>query len=383
MTVNSGLINCPKLTLCDVDNKVLTISTPVIVIDSFIKIVFINTNTMVDINIERAMAEMNRRGFLDVEIDASLDLFREIELLKKEKNAVVLAHYYQEPDIQDVADYIGDSLGLAQQAEKTNADMIVFAGVHFMAETAKILNPNKKVLLPDLKAGCSLADSAPADAFKAFREKHPDHIVISYINCTADVKAMSDIICTSSNAQKIIESVPKDQPIIFAPDKNMGAWLIKKTGRDMLLWNGACMVHEIFSQQKILKLKNQHPDAKIIAHPECEEAVLQYADYIGSTTQLLKFAVTDAANEFIVATETGILHQMQKDAPLKTFIPAPPDNMCACNDCPHMKLNTLEKLYLCMKYEQPEILMDEKTRVAALKPIQRMLEISKAAGLGG
>ncbi len=365
------------------DNKVLTILTPVIVISSFIKIVFINTNTMVDINIERARAEIDRRGFLDVEIDASVDLFREIELLKKEKNAIVLAHYYQEPDIQDIADYIGDSLGLAQQAEKTNADMIVFAGVHFMAETAKILNPNKKVLLPDLKAGCSLADSAPANIFKAFREKHPDHIVISYINCTADIKAMSDIICTSSNAQKIIESVPKDQPIIFAPDKNLGAYLIKKTGRDMLLWNGACMVHEIFSQQKILKLKAQHPNAKIIAHPECEEAVLQFADYIGSTTQLLKFAVTDAANEFIVATETGILHQMQKDAPLKTFIPAPPDNMCACNDCPHMKLNTLEKLYLCMKYEQPEILMDEKTRVAALKPIQRMLEISKAAGLGG
>jgi quinolinate synthase len=338
---------------------------------------------MADINMQRAMAEVDRRGFLDLEVDASVDLFREIELLKKEKNAIVLAHYYQEPDIQDVADYIGDSLGLAQQAEKTNADIIVFAGVHFMAETAKILNPNKKVLLPDLKAGCSLADSAPADAFKAFKERHPGHIVISYINCTADIKAMSDIICTSSNAQKIIESVPEDQPIIFAPDKNLGAYLIKKTGRDMLLWNGACMVHEIFSQQKILKLKAQHPNAKIIAHPECEEAVLQHADFIGSTTQLLKFAVIDAGNEFIVATETGILHQMQKDAPLKTFIPAPPDNMCACNDCPHMKLNTLEKLYLCMKYEQPEILMDEKTRVAALKPIQRMLQISKVAGLGG
>ena len=338
---------------------------------------------MPDINIAEREAEVQLKGFLDVDIDPALDLFHEIEVLKKEKNAVVLAHYYQEPDIQDVADYIGDSLGLAQQAAKTNADMIVFAGVHFMAETAKILNPFKKVLLPDLKAGCSLADSAPAAAFKAFKDQHPDHIVISYINCTADIKAMSDIICTSSNAEKIIESVPKGQPIIFAPDKNLGAYLNKKTGRDMLLWNGACMVHEIFSQQKILRLKALHPNAKLIAHPECEEAVLQHADYIGSTTQLLKFATTNDTQEFIVATETGILHQMQKDAPEKTFIPAPPDNMCACNDCPHMKLNTLEKLYLCMEYEQPEISMGESIRLAALKPIQRMLEISKAAGLGG
>ncbi len=338
---------------------------------------------MVDMNIAEAASKVELKGFLDIDINPSLDLFREIELLKKEKNAIVLAHYYQEPDIQDVADFIGDSLGLAQQAAKTNADMIVFAGVHFMAETAKILNPTKKVVLPDLKAGCSLADSAPAAAFKQFKEQHPDHIVISYINCTADIKAMSDIICTSSNAEKIIESVPKHQPIIFAPDKNLGGYLNKKTGRNMLLWNGACMVHEIFSQQKILKLKALHPDAKIIAHPECEEAVLQYADFIGSTTQLLKFAVNDAAQKFIVATETGILHQMQKDAPLKTLIPAPPDNLCACNDCPHMKLNTLEKLYLCMQYEQPEILMEESIRVAALKPIKKMLEISKAAGLGG
>lgn len=338
---------------------------------------------MEDFNIADAKKEIPLKGFLDIDVDASLDLFHEIEILKKEKNAIILAHYYQEPDIQDVADFIGDSLGLAQQAAKTNADIIVFAGVHFMAETAKILNPSKKVVLPDLKAGCSLADSAPASAFGKFKEQHPNHVVISYINCTADIKALSDIICTSSNAQKIIESVPQEQPIIFAPDKNLGAYLNKKTGRNMLLWNGACMVHEIFSQQKILKLKALHPDAKIIAHPECEEAVLQYADFIGSTTQLLKFAVTDTANEFIVATETGILHQMQKDAPGKTFIPAPPDNLCACNDCPHMKLNTLEKLYLCMEYEQPEILMDETIRVAALKPIQRMLEISKAAGLGG
>lgn len=338
---------------------------------------------MVDINIPDAKTNLKAKGFLDVDVDASLDLFNEIEIVKKERNAIVLAHYYQEPDIQDVADYIGDSLGLAQQAVKTNADMIVFAGVHFMAETAKILNPNKKVVLPDLLAGCSLADSAPADEFAAFKNQYPDHVVISYINCSAEIKAMSDIICTSSNAEKIIESVPEDQPIIFAPDKNLGAYLIKKTGRNMVLWNGACMVHEIFSQQKIARLKMRHPNAKIIAHPECEEAVLQYADFIGSTTQLLKFAVTDAANEFIVATETGILHRMQKDAPQKTFIPAPPDNLCACNDCPHMKLNTLEKLYLCMKYGEPEIIMDEVIRAASLKPILKMLEISKAAGLGG
>src|SRR5437867_4263505 len=271
-----------------------------------------------------AKKDIEENGFLDVELDPTLDLFTEIERLKKEKNAVLLAHYYQEPDIQDVADYIGDSLGLAQQAAKTNADMIVFAGVHFMAETAKILNPSKKVLLPDLKAGCSLADSAPADLFRAFKQKYPGHIVISYINCSAEIKALSDIICTSSNAQKIIESVPEDQPIIFAPDKNLGAYLNKKTGRNMVLWNGACMVHEIFSLEKITKLKIRHPKAKLIAHPECEDAVLRLADFIGSTTQLLKYAVQDNCNEFIVATETGILHQMQKDAPHKTFIPAPP-----------------------------------------------------------
>ena len=336
-----------------------------------------------EINIAAARKKINEKGFLDVDINPTLDLFQEIERLKKEKNAILLAHYYQEPDIQDVADYIGDSLGLAQQAAKTDAEIIVFAGVHFMAETAKILNPNKKVLLPDLKAGCSLADSAPADLFEAFKAKHPGHIVISYINCTADIKALSDIICTSSNAQKIIESVPADQPIIFAPDKNLGAYLNKQTGRNMVLWNGACMVHEIFSLEKITKLKIRHPKAKLIAHPECEDAILKIADFIGSTTQLLKFAVADNATEFIVATETGILHQMQKDAPNKTFIPAPPNNACACNDCPHMKLNTLEKLYLCMEYEEPEILMEESLRVAALKPIKRMLDISKAAGLIG
>ncbi|MBC6492833.1 quinolinate synthase NadA [Flavihumibacter stibioxidans] len=335
------------------------------------------------INMESAWNNIERVGYLDIEIDPALDIFQEIERLKKEKNAIILAHYYQEPDIQDVADYIGDSLGLAQQAEKTTADMIVFAGVHFMAETAKILNPTKKVLLPDLKAGCSLADSAPADLFSAFKKQHPDHIVISYINCSAEIKALSDIICTSGNAEKIIESVPVDQPIIFAPDKNLGAFLNKKTGRNMVLWNGACMVHEIFSLEKITRLKVRHPNAKLIAHPECEDPLLRIADFIGSTTQLLKYTQQDNANEYIVATETGILHQMQKASPEKTFIPAPPDNSCACNDCPHMKLNTLEKLYLCMKYEKPEILMDENLRLAAKKPIDRMLEISRAAGLVG
>ena len=325
--------------------------------------------------------EIERKGFLDTAIDPTLDLFEEIEKLKKEKNAVLLAHYYQEADIQDVADYIGDSLGLAQHAEKTKADMIVFAGVHFMAETAKILNPNKKVVLPDLKAGCSLADSAPPELFRKFREKHPDHIVISYINCSAGIKALSDIICTSSNAPYIVQSVPKDQPIIFAPDKNLGAYLIKKTGRDMLLWNGACMVHEMFSMEKIMKLKIRHPKAKLLAHPECEEPILKLADFVGSTTGLLKFSQNDPSEEFIVATETGILHQMEKSSPNKKFIPAPPTNSCACNDCPHMKLNTLEKLYLCMKYEVPEIIMEEEIRMKAKKPIDRMLEISAQYGL--
>jgi quinolinate synthase len=328
-----------------------------------------------------AKMNVNQNGFLDIELDPALDLFSEIEKLKKEKNAVLLAHYYQEPDIQDVADYIGDSLGLAQQAEKTNADMIVFAGVHFMAETAKILNPNKKVVIPDLKAGCSLSDSCPPVLFKKFKEQHPGHVVISYINCSAGIKALSDVICTSSNAKIIVESFPKEQPIIFAPDKNLGAYINKTTGRKMLLWNGACMVHEIFSLEKITKLKTRHPQAKLVAHPECEDAVLRIADYIGSTTGLLKFTQSDAAQEYIVATETGILHQMMKACPDKTFIPAPPNNSCACNDCPHMKRNTLEKLYLCMKYEMPEIVMDNSVRIAAKKPIDRMLEISRSAGL--
>jgi len=334
---------------------------------------------MVDIN--SAKASIEKKGFLDIDIDPSIDLFSEIEKLKKEKNAIILAHYYQEPDIQDVADYIGDSLGLAQKAEKTKADIIVFAGVHFMAETAKILNPAKKVLLPDLKAGCSLSDSAPPPLFKLFKEKYPDHKVITYINCSAGIKALSDIICTSSNAQKIVESLPADQPVIFAPDKNLGAYINKQTGRNMVLWNGACMVHEIFSLEKITKLKIRHPNAKFIAHPECEDAVLNIADFIGSTTGLLNYTRKDAAKEFIVATETGILHQMQKLSPDKIFIPAPPNNSCACNDCPHMKLNTLEKLYLCLKYELPEIYMDEDLRIAAKKPIAEMLKISAQYGL--
>jgi quinolinate synthase len=334
---------------------------------------------MPDIN--TAISTINSRGFLDIDIDPNLDLFAEIERLKKEKNAIILAHYYQEPDIQDVADFIGDSLGLAQKAEKTEADIIAFAGVHFMAETAKILNPTKKVVLPDLKAGCSLSDSAPPALFKLFKEKYPDHVVITYINCSAGMKALSDIICTSSNAKQIVQSLPVDQPIIFAPDKNLGAYINKKTGRDMVLWNGACMVHEIFSLEKITRLKLRHPKAKVIAHPECEAPVLATADFIGSTTGLLKFTQNDDANEFIVVTETGILHQMQKNSPNKTFIPAPPNNACACNDCPHMKLNTLEKLYLCLKYEVPEIIMEEELRLAAKKPIDRMLEISAQYGL--
>lgn len=326
------------------------------------------------------LVQIEKRGFYDVAIDPALDLFAEIKRLKKEKNAVLLAHYYQDADIQDIADYIGDSLGLARQAEKTDADMIVFAGVHFMAETAKILNPTKKVVIPDLKAGCSLSDSCPPPLFKRFKEAHPDHIVISYINCSAGIKALSDVIVTSSNAQFIVESFPKEQKIIFAPDKNLGAYINKVTGRNMLLWDGVCMVHEIFSMEKIAKLKTRHPEAKMIAHPECEDPVLKLADFIGSTTQLLKFTQTDPGNAYIVATETGILHQMMKNSPQKTFIPAPPDNACACNDCPHMKLNTLEKLYLCMEYEQPEILMEEELRLAARKPIERMLELSKNIG---
>lgn len=325
--------------------------------------------------------EIKEKGFLDIQIDPTLDLFKEIKKIKKQKNAIILAHYYQEPDIQDIADYIGDSLGLAKEAEKTNAAIIVFTGVHFMAETAKILNPTKKVLIPDLKAGCSLSDSCPPQLFKKFKEKYPEHKVVSYINCSADIKALSDVICTSSNAQKIVESFPKEQPLIFAPDKNLGAYINKKTGRSMVLWNGACMVHEIFCLEKIVKLKSRYPNAKLIAHPECEEAVLQVADMVGSTTELLKFSQADSCNAFIVATESGILHQMIKSSPQKTFIPAPPNNNCACNDCPHMKRNTLEKVYTCLLKETPELIMDEAVREAAKKPIVKMLEISKLVGL--
>lgn len=321
------------------------------------------------------------KGYLEKKIDPSLDLFSEIAALKKEKNAVILAHYYQDSDIQDIADYIGDSLGLAQQAEKSKADVILFAGVHFMAETAKILNPGKKVIIPDLKAGCSLADSCPAKEFAEFKKNHPGHIVITYINCTAEIKALSDIICTSSNAVQIVESLPKDQKIIFAPDKNLGAYINKKTGRNMVLWNGACMVHEIFSFEKIIKLKTVHPNAKLIAHPECEASLLEIADFIGSTTALLKYTINQTHQEFIVATEAGIIHQMQKSSPKKTFIPAPPNNSCACNDCPHMKLNTLEKVYTCLKYETPEINMDETLIKKAEGSIHRMLEISEKLGL--
>ncbi|WP_394341681.1 quinolinate synthase NadA [Solitalea longa] len=328
-----------------------------------------------------APAALLEKGYLDYHVDPTLDLFEEIEKLKKEKNAIILAHYYQEPDIQDIADYIGDSLGLSQQAAKTDADIIVFAGVHFMAETAKILSPHKKVLLPDLKAGCSLADTCPVDQFALFKQKHPDHTVIMYVNSTADIKAMSDIVCTSTNAVQIVESLPKDEKIIFGPDKNLGAWVAKKTGRDLVLWQGSCMVHEIFSLEKITKLKNRHPEAEFIAHPECEDAVLKIADYIGSTTGLLKYAINSPKKEFIVATESGIIHQMQKAAPDKVFIPAPPNNSCACNDCPHMKLNTLEKLYLCMKYELPEVTLPKELIEKAVKPIERMLEISAKYGL--
>jgi quinolinate synthase len=318
---------------------------------------------------------------VDVPVDFSLDLFAEIKKLKKEKNAIILAHYYQDADIQDIADYIGDSLGLSQEAANTNADIIVFAGVHFMAETAKILCPDKKVILPDLRAGCSLADSCPADKFAEFKKQHPDHLVISYINCTAELKTLTDIVCTSTNAVKIVESLPKDQKIIFAPDKNLGAYIKKITGREMVLWDGACMVHEIFSLEKIVKLKNKHPDALLLAHPECEAALLNIADYVGSTTGILKFATKSLAKEFIVATESGIIHQMQKANPSKVFIPAPPDNSCACNDCPHMKLNTLEKLYNCLKYEQPEIKLAADLIEKAKKPIVRMLELSAQFGL--
>ncbi len=321
------------------------------------------------------------KGYVEEEINATIDIFAEVKALKRQKNVVLLAHYYQDADIQDIADFIGDSLGLAQEAQKTKADIILFAGVHFMAETAKILNPTKKVLIPDLNAGCSLADSCPPENFLAFKKQHPNHLVISYINCSAQIKALSDIICTSSNAVQIVNSLPKEQQIIFAPDKNLGAYINKVSGRNMLLWDGACMVHEIFSLEKIVKLKIQHPNAQLIAHPECEAVILDKADFIGSTTALLNYSKKSDCKEFIVATEAGILHQMIKLSPGKTFIPAPPNNSCACNDCPYMKLNTLEKIYLTLKYEKPELILPKDLLESAKKPILRMLELSAKFGL--
>lgn len=306
-----------------------------------------------------------------------VDYQLEILKLKEELNAVILAHYYQQPEIQDIADFVGDSLELSRKAKSTTADVIVFCGVQFMAETAKILNPDKIVLIPDLEAGCSLAEGCPKDEFETFVKNNPEHIVITYINSTAEVKALSDIICTSSNAEKIIRQIPDNQKIIFAPDKNLGKYLIKKTGREMLLWEGSCIVHETFSERKIIDLKVRNPKAKVIAHPECEERILMHADFIGSTSKLLQFVKEDEGKEYIVLTETGILHQMKKAAPEKNYIPAPVnDESCSCNECPYMKLNTMEKIYLCMKNKFPEIKIDEELRLKALKPIERMLEMS-------
>ncbi|MBP9120863.1 MAG: quinolinate synthase NadA [Ignavibacterium sp.] len=310
-------------------------------------------------------------------ISNQLDLKAEIQRLKRELNAIILAHYYQESEIQDIADFVGDSLELAKKAKSTSADVIVFAGVHFMAETAKILNPEKLVLLPDLEASCSLAEGCPVNEFKTFRENHPDHIAITYINCSADVKALSDIICTSSSAEKIISQIPLDQPILFSPDRNLGKYLIKKTGRKMLLWDGSCIVHETFSERKIIDLKIKYPEAKLISHPECDEPILMHSDFIGSTSRLLSFIQEDFSTQYIVATETGIIHQMKKAAPQKEYIPAPPeDDSCSCNECPYMRLNTLEKLYLCMKNKYPEISLEEETRKKALLSIERMLAMS-------
>jgi quinolinate synthase len=326
-------------------------------------------------HIQNMLAE---KGFIDEPVSTSVKLVEEINRLKKEKNAVILSHYYVDGELQDIADYVGDSLGLSQAAAETTADIIVFVGVHFMAETAKIINPTKKVILPDLKAGCSLADSAPADKFAAFKAQYPDHKVISYINCTADLKTLTDVICTSANAVKIVESFPKDQPLIFTPDKNLGNYINSITGREMVLWDGACMVHEKYSVEKIVDLMDEHPDAEFIAHPECEKPVLLLAKYIGSTTALLGYVQKSAAKKFIVATESGILHQMIKVCPDKIFIPAPSvDSTCGCNDCSYMKLNSLQKLYICLKHELPEIILPDDVIAKAQLPIRRMLEISK------
>jgi quinolinate synthase len=310
-------------------------------------------------------------------LDPGLDLFAAIDDLRRELNAVILAHYYQDPDIQDIADFVGDSLALSQQAAATDADIIVFAGVHFMAETAKLLNPDKLVLLPDLEAGCSLADGCPPDAFAEFLARHPGHAVVSYINCSAATKAMSDIICTSSNAVKIVDSFPPDQPIVFAPDQYLGSYVAKMLGRDLVLWPGSCEVHETFSEKKLVELKITHPAAVVTAHPECPEGLLQHADHVGSTSSILKFARETDVKEIIVMTESGILHQMQKENPDKTLIAVPGmDESCSCNECPYMKKNTLEKLYLCMRDRTPEVTVAAELREAALRPIQRMLELS-------
>ncbi len=310
-------------------------------------------------------------------IPIHLDLFSEIEQLKKLKNAVILAHYYQDPDIQDIADFVGDSLELAKAAQKTKAKLILFAGVHFMAEGAKILNPSRKVLLPDLRAGCSLSDSCPPEAFARFKARFPKHFVVSYINCSAAIKAQSDVICTSSNAVKIVNRIPKDRGIIFAPDRNLGAYVAQQTGRDLVLWQGTCIVHETFSERKTAELRVHHPAAQLIAHPECEPSLLAKADYIGSTSALLSYVVETDCQEFIVATEAGILHQMKKKAPHKLLIPAPPRQACNCNECPFMKLNTLEKVYLALRDETPEVDVLEDLRARALIPLERMIEWSQ------
>lgn len=324
---------------------------------------------------------MSTYGYVPVEPPPHTDLFAEIQRLKKEKNAILLAHYYQDADIQDIADYVGDSLGLSQKAAETNADIIVFAGVHFMAETAKILNPTKKVLIPDMNAGCSLSDSCPPEAFRAFKEKYPEYKVVSYINTSAAIKAMSDIIVTSSNAVPIVQALPPDWKLIFAPDKNLGLYVMRKTGRQMVLWEGVCMVHTVFSHQKVWALRQQYPDAKLIAHPECEPALLEEADFIGSTTALLNYVINSLDKQFIVATEPGILHQMRKAAPDKELIQAPTEYSCSCNTCPHMKLNTLEKIYNALLYEAPELILPLDLIEAARRPIERMLEMSRALGV--
>lgn len=323
------------------------------------------------------------KGFLDLPVDSNINLVEEINRLKKEKNAVILAHYYQSDDVQDIADYIGDSLGLSEKAAQIDADIILFAGVHFMAETAKMLSPSKKVIIPDLNAGCSLADSCPPKEFEQFVKDHPGHTVVTYVNTTAEIKALSDVCCTSSNAVEIVNSFPKGTPIIFAPDRNLGNYIKRITNRDdMVVWDGACHVHEEFSLERILQLKKEYPDAKIISHPECQKPIILISDFVGSTSALLQYVKIDEASKYIVATEWGILHQMQKAEPDKVFIAAPPkDSSCGCNECSFMKLISLKKIYLSLKYESPEVILDEEVRIKAVKPIERMLEISKKLGI--